>query len=412
MSVPKHIVLLTPGQPSSNPRLTKEAIALAAEGYRVTVLYSFWVMWAIEQDRLIIASNPSVQWVEIGGNPANRKMRYFFSRAIHKCYRSLSALFPSFLPFAVRAEIRTYSAMLYAAVAAKADLYIGHNLGGLAVAGRAADLKKTLYAFDAEDFHRGQTDPATAIYERTKFIEDRYVSGAAYVTAASPLIAKAYNELYHIEPLVINNVFSKKHLATAINEVKNSLELFWFSQTIGKERGLEDIILAMKQLPANACRFTLLGYCTNEMKRYLQVLGKRTDGLGVSLQFLDPVHPNQVFEIARQFDIGFAVEPGRDKNNQIALSNKLFTYLMCGNAVIFSSTPAQQLFYDTNPGIGAIYPCSDHVELAAVLKKYFDEPALLTSQKAMSLQLAREKYNWETESEHLLRLIKDILGNV
>lgn len=409
MSLPKHIVLLTPGQPSSNPRLTKEAIALAAEGYRVTVFYSFWVGWATVQDQLIVARNPSVQWTEIGGNPVNRRTRYFFSRAIHKCYRLLSILVPAFLPFAVRAEIRTYDAMLYAATTANADLYIGHNLGGLAVAGRAAALRKALYGFDAEDFHRGQTNKDSHAYRRTKIIEDRYLPAASYITAASPLIAAAYKKLYSVEPVVINNVFSNKYSAKEIEPVQLPVKLFWFSQTIGRQRGLEDVIAALKEFSADTFELTLLGYCSNEMKLYLQEIGVSKDRQNVKIKFLDPVDPDAIFAIAAKYDIGLALEPGRDENNRIALSNKLFTYLLAGNAVIFSATPAQDLFYSENRGVGSVYKCGDINALISLLKKYADNPDLVMSQKSAARHLAAKKYHWEQERELLFLSIEQLL---
>ena len=45
------IVLLSTGQPSTNPCLVKKAIALAASGYRGTVLCSFWLSWAVKIDK-------------------------------------------------------------------------------------------------------------------------------------------------------------------------------------------------------------------------------------------------------------------------------------------------------------------------------------------------------------------------
>ena len=50
----KKIVLITTGQPSTNPRIVKEADALHAAGYDVTVLYSFFISWAFEKDKILL----------------------------------------------------------------------------------------------------------------------------------------------------------------------------------------------------------------------------------------------------------------------------------------------------------------------------------------------------------------------
>lgn len=405
----KHIVFVTTGQPSSNPRMTKEAIALANAGYKVTVLYSFWVAWAYKQDIEIIKNNNKVNWIEVGGNPINKKRTYFYSRLCHKFYRILSSWLP-LLVFEVRAEMRTYNAMLRIASQLNADLYVAHNLGALAVAGKAALRRQIFLGFDAEDFHRGQTHENSREYKRTKLIEDKYLPAASYITAASPLIAAAYKKLYSIEPVVINNVFSSKYLVKAVKPVIKPVKLFWFSQTVGHQRGLEDIIQALRVFPSGVFELTVLGYCSVEMKLYLQELGRQTNDDVTEIKFLDPVHPDEIFSIAATHDIGFATEPGRDENNRIALSNKLFTYLLAGNAVILSATPAQLLFYNENPDIGTVYQCGDINGLAAVLKRYIKEPELIMHQKKAALQLAAEKYNWEKEQQILLNCIRPILN--
>ena len=48
------IVLISPGQPSLNPRLVKEADTLAANGYDVTVLYSYWNDWGAKFDKTLL----------------------------------------------------------------------------------------------------------------------------------------------------------------------------------------------------------------------------------------------------------------------------------------------------------------------------------------------------------------------
>jgi glycosyltransferase involved in cell wall biosynthesis len=112
--------------------------------------------------------------------------------------------------------------------------------------------------------------------------------------------------------------------------------------------------------------------------------------------------------VASGFDIGLALEPGRDLNNQIALSNKIFTYLLAGNAVIFSDTPAQKKFHAENPAIGALYACGNFNELAIILKNYKNDPELMMLHKRNALKLADEKYNWEVESKQLVLLVNSV----
>lgn len=408
MKLVRKIVLITPGQPSSNPRVVKEAISLANKGYAVTVLYSFWVEWASRQDELIKKKYANIQWIETGGNPISGKFYYYFTRLRYKADQLLQKLFPASLSFAERAESRCYRELLKHAIEQKSDLYIGHNVGALPVAARAAHRNRSQYAFDAEDFHRGQIDTESTTYSRVKLIEDTYLQGTKYLSAASALIAEQYQQLYGREVLVINNVFSKEHVVREIKTTGNPVSLFWFSQTLGMGRGLEDIICALKLLPVDAFSLTLLGSCSDNMKQYFNELSIIDQYSKVNILFIPPVHPDEIFKMASEYDIGLALEPGRDLNNQIALSNKLFTYLLAGNAVIFSSTPAQQLFFNENPGIGSLYTCGNIQELSALLKNYLSNPDLLVQHKRNAVKLAIEKYNWEAEGKKLINLISSI----
>ncbi|MDP9048072.1 MAG: hypothetical protein M3N14_08035, partial [Bacteroidota bacterium] len=64
----KKIVLISVGQPSTNPRIVKEANILTLAGYDVYVIYSFWTQWAQLADKQIFSK---VQWTPIlaGGSP-------------------------------------------------------------------------------------------------------------------------------------------------------------------------------------------------------------------------------------------------------------------------------------------------------------------------------------------------------
>lgn len=47
----KKVCLVSTGQPSTNPRLLKEADTLSENGYEVTVVCLFWSDWVYEYDK-------------------------------------------------------------------------------------------------------------------------------------------------------------------------------------------------------------------------------------------------------------------------------------------------------------------------------------------------------------------------
>jgi len=52
-----HVCLVTPGHPSTDPRLVKEADALAGVGARVTVVHGQFLPWAMAADAAFATVN-------------------------------------------------------------------------------------------------------------------------------------------------------------------------------------------------------------------------------------------------------------------------------------------------------------------------------------------------------------------
>ncbi|RYZ30322.1 MAG: hypothetical protein EOO10_03265, partial [Chitinophagaceae bacterium] len=133
---------------------------------------------------------------------------------------------------------------------AKADLHIAHNLGALPVAKAAIKKHKAEYGFDAEDFHRQEVsdDPASKDFLVKKAVEEDNLPGVHHFTAASPLIGEAYQRYFpSLKPTIVLNVFPKVQLSKRTSDLSSRtvIKLFWFSQTIGGNRGLETVVRAM-----------------------------------------------------------------------------------------------------------------------------------------------------------------------
>ena len=406
----KKIVLVTPGQPSSNPRLMKEAISLSDSGYKVTVVYNYWSDWADEQDQELIQIYPNITFIKVGGDPRHDKWMYAFTRIRHKIFRLLNQVFSSILYFASRAECRAYEELKTACLEIKADLYIAHHVGLLPVAYLAAQQHKAKWGFDAEDFHRGLNEFDLASVQRSILLENTFIERCDYLSASSPLIAAAYEQLYGKEVQVINNVFSKKYQQShASQTVSLPIGLFWFSQTIGKGRGIEDILQAMAGFENGSFKLTLLGQHDKKIKAYFEDYLSQYGGNKADLIFKDPVSLNKIFQISAEHDVGLALEITAKTNNQLCLANKIFTYLLAGNAIIFSNTNAHQLFWKQHKEIGYLYTSGNISELKQILADIMENPMQLIASKKSSLDLAMIKYNWEMESALFLEKIRTVL---
>lgn len=409
----KKIVIVTSGQPSLNPRLVKEADALSNEGFDVTVLYQYWNEWGTIADTELL-KNKTWKAVCVGGSPRKQLIHYFISRSLHRVGKILMRYLGIKNWIAELAIKRNVFGLVNKAKSIKADLYIGHNLGALPAVVAASKKYGSKCGFDAEDFHRQeQTDDIKSeIFQLAKFIEDKYLLKTHYFTVASPLIAQAYQNLYpDLHPIIINNVFPSRFLQKQNLTLEKKLRLFWFSQTVGKKRGLEDVILAIGKLQNSFISFTILGKIDDQTKNYFVTFANQASLSTEQLKFVDPISPDEIFHFAKDFDIGLALETGFCKNNNIALSNKLFTYLTAGLAVIASETEAQKAFIAKNTGVGFAYPTGDYNALANLILSFDINRDLLTQTKQNALLLASSKMNWELESLTFLNAVKGVLKN-
>ncbi len=389
-----NIVLLSPFPPAQNPRLVKEYQALKANNFKVKVYYAERDLWSsLYREK----NNPD--FICVGGKYGS--FYYYLTRFIHKILKNL-------LPFAF--AYHRVSWLLYLkAIANKADFYIAHNLAALPIAVMAAKFYQTKAGFDAEDFHRQEVtdNQLLAAYKIAKHLEDKYLCQTNYITAASPLIAAKYKQLYpNLNPIVINNVFEKTNISTNIaTTTTNKLSLFWFSQTIGKMRGLELVIQAIGLLKNKNINISLLGNISVSDKIYFKTLANTHKMLQNQLIFLAPTAPKNIFKIAAQHDIGLALELHTPLNRNICLTNKIFTYLTAGIAIIASETDAQKQFITQYPLIGKLFTKGNATQLAKVIQNYFEHPELLLQTKENAKLLAKNKLNWELESQKFIALI-------
>lgn len=404
----KHVVLITSGQPATNPRLVKEADSLVANNYRVTVLYCYWNNWATEADRTFVGTR-AWKAIRVAGTPADHPVAYRTTIFLQKIAINITKVWFN-NPLRVYALSRATFPLVQASKQIKADFYLAHNLAALPAAVLAAKKYQVKAGFDAEDYHRAESRsgyPCLA-FRLKVMLEDQYIPQLNYFTTSSAAIAELYQAHYQHSPLVIRNLLPVQ--ATSFREVPQStsrtLKLFWFSQTIGPDRGIELIIESLKHLRTSQYELHLLG---EPKPGYISKIYELAASHGIpaaKLHFHMPLPPQLLYEYSCGFDIGLASEMAHCLNNDVALSNKLFTYIQAGLAVVLSDTKAQKAFYQQYPQIGRCYKkkCASH--LGQSIQYYLDHDRELQRTKQANYTLGKETLNWERESVHFINKVR------
>jgi glycosyltransferase involved in cell wall biosynthesis len=400
------VCIVTPGHIGSNPRVVKEADALHEAGHDVSVIATRVLDLVEPLDQSLMRRIPwRLERIDLR-SALRRRVRRAVQLCARRAYAALGLAWCAVPGLSASAKL-----VRRAALATSADLYVAHYPGALAAAAAAARMHGARYAYDAEDFHLGDW-PDVSAYEierrLVRAVERRYLPGCAYVTAASPGIAEAYAEAYGVErPRVVLNTFPLVRAAPAPTPRGSALpgpSIYWFSQTIGPERGIECAVRAigraavrphlyLRGTPAAGFTATLL-----ELARDAGAAGR--------VHFLPPDRPDSMEELAAAYDVGLCSETGHTTGRRLCLTNKVFTFLLAGIPPLLSDTPAQCRLAAEAGLSDLVYARGNPAVLAERIDRLLGDPTRLAAARAQAWRLGQERYNWERERSTLLACVR------
>ena len=415
MTRPARITVVTSGHLSTCPRMVKAADALAEAGYDVSVVATRHERWATAAD--IDARSRRTWPVDVvdyrrsaGGST------YWRTGAGHRAARAAVAAIGvgrAPLPLVSRAFGRVHGPMVRAVSAIPADLIYGGTTGALAAIAEAARRSGTPYALDLEDFHSAETlgPGAPFIDALATHVERDAMRDAVFVTTSSESISDAYRAGYDGATAVVHNTFPLPEQAPDFARADpGMLRLYWFSQTIGPGRGLDEAVDALGRSGVPA-ELVLRG---RPHDGYLDALKDLAAARAprVTIVHEPPAAPDRMVDLARGYDIGLALEHGPPLNRMLCMTNKPFTYILAGVAVAMFDTPGQHdLGVDFGRG-AALVPPGDVDALAGVFARWAADPAALDCAKRTAWQAAVRRWHWEHDAERgmLYRLVREVLS--
>jgi glycosyltransferase involved in cell wall biosynthesis len=400
----RRICLVTPGNLAANPRVVKEADALQEAGYDVTAVVSDYSQGLRRFDDEI---SGQAKWRVVRAPRASSE-RYVraAARVAARVIGRVGADIPSAI--AAPASGGPVATLRDAACGVAADLYIAHYTAALPAAGAAAERHGALLGFDAEDFHPGEGDgsPAEALrMAMVRAVEAEWLPRCKHLTAASPLIAKAYASAYGVPtPVSVLNVFPLKMAPKQAAQPRHPgalLRAYWFSQTIGLDRGLQPFLQAMAQA-STPIELDLRG--ADPWRHGATLLAMARDlGLGDRVRVLPMASPDEMVRLAAAYDVGLSLETDVSENRRLCLTNKIFTYLLAGVPVVMSDTPAQRLLAPDLGEAAALVSLADPKGIASALDRLAGSLAVAKSE---ATRLGYERYNWESEKAALLQSVE------
>lgn len=402
--MPKKFLFISSANLTVNPRLLKELKLAVSLGYEVDFIGFNSENWSDKIDKEII-KNIDANFHYI---PITRKafFKWLVSSLIEKTAQKVYPFLKNNLKINAYAHSkRSFLLNNYLKKQNKKyDLIVSHVLPALYPAYIFAKRTNAKLIFDIEDYHPGEAIAADAKNEkyRREFLMQKLLPKAGFITYASPLIGKYSLKLLDNYPTdkhqLINNCFSQTEFKFKENK-SGKLKFVWFSQNIASGRGLELVVPALAKFKDKIELHLIGNLYTDFYDNFL----KEYSGF---IKIHKPLPQRELNLKLSEFDIGLAIEPGKDFNNNIAVSNKIWAYFQAGLYILASNTTAQNQFIKKHNKSGIIAALN-----IKSFEKSIDEIIAniteIRKNKKLRFNYAKESA-WEHESLKLTEIWKEL----
>ncbi|MEM9017569.1 MAG: glycosyl transferase family 1 [Verrucomicrobiota bacterium] len=401
----RHLLILIGGHLATAPRVQKEAAAASRAGFRVSVRGMSWDSDLLDEDRQL-AANCSAHFEPLV-DLSSRSLGSILVRLELKLSRLLYRHFGLVTPLSFGPTARL---MLREALHLRPDLVMVHSEAGL-WSGKKLLEHGFRVGVDFEDWFSEDLTEAQRRerpIEAMRNLEHHLLNRSAPVFTTSEAMSVALSEFSGgiRRPTAIPNAFPvEKSHCSILRPTGSPLRFYWFSQTIGPERGLEELAEAVEGLPGNweiHLRGNLRGYQDWFDETFLAVPRDR-------LFLHAPVSNADLSAESAEFDIGLALEKPISRSRDLTASNKIFEYLRSGLAVIASKTKGQLEVMERSPKAGWLVDLEDPDSLRDLLSRCLGDPSSVQRAREGALLAAEEIWNWDSYDEQIRNELSDAL---
>jgi FkbM family methyltransferase len=400
------ICVCTSLEASTEPRAPRHAAALAAHDRRVDVIFVDSAPTGKERRAVRpLEGHPNLEWITHRFAVANGE---HVKLAAQRSVQALARIAFRIAGLAGSRALSTRGIGLRRILArVEADAYVAHGIEALAPAAEAATSSGALLLFDCMEFHSDMGDGQTAIERAlTRAIERRWLPQCDLVLSSSDQVSDALVEVYGIRrPLPLYNVPpTESELPVSTHK---ELTLYWRNAVLGfGQRGLDDALVAMTQLPSSVS-LHLQGRLPTDDGLALRA---RIEELGLTRRVVvHPPHaPEGAVTSAARFSIGLCLERRGVRNHDLTVSNKIFDYHMAGLATIASDLPGLRAVLERSGG-GLLFDPGSPTDLAVKIRRLYDDPDLRAQLAGRAREFALLEANREKEMDRFVDAFWTIL---
>ncbi|MGD9615077.1 MAG: glycosyltransferase [Alphaproteobacteria bacterium] len=242
-------------------------------------------------------------------------------------------------------------------------------------------------------------------------IERVLIRQADAVVSVNPPLAEAMRSAYGLdrvysvpnaEPWVERRL--TRPAAGEIDSLAGGRVKFLFQGRFAPGRGLDELIDGWAGVDVDRAALFLRGP-DNLWRQAAIDRAARLGLLGRSIYFPDAVGEEELVAAAAEADIGVIPYKPAILNDRLSCPNKLSQYLHAGLVVLANDLPyVRSVLREAQAG--AFYRSAEPHTLAEAVRLLIDNPERLAEGRRNAMRFARERFNWQVQSETLLTLYR------
>ncbi len=387
----RRILILIGGHFATAPRPQKEAAAARRAGFDVSVR-GVWSSSDLADEDKHLANLMDVDFapvVDFRSKSLREGFIKFKQRLARELFRRSNIVTP-------RAFGYCGPEMLREAVSLSPLLTIVHSEAGLWV-GMHLLRRGLRLIVDFEDWFSedlAERDRISRPHFAIKGFERKLLQAAAacFTTTDAMARALAIDAGTTRLPITIPNCFPASAApAVSVAGDKSPISFYWFSQTIGPDRGLETVAKALAKLHGD-WRLNLRGNLRSYSSWFAETFPEQIrDRIRV-----EPTVPNSDLpRLTAENHVGLALEVPFCRSRDLTATNKIFEYLRCGLAVIATNTQGQLEVMSKCPAAGVVVRSRDEMALANAMQLYIDDRDALNAARLASRSAGENTWCWE-----------------
>lgn len=405
----RRVCMVVKNQLWNDARVKKEALALSAAGYAVTII-SLPEPGAPEREdwngiRIVRVprSGKLKAAVRRALDQAGRKRGFWNRLRENPVKRTLGDLFHSLL---------YQRRLLGEALATRADVFHAHDLDTLAVCAAAAVAGRARLVYDSHELWLGSTrhlEETGLLFRTLERLAERLIaprsSAVISVTPGREEVMKGMygglkSWLVPNYPPVIDPGGRDEGIRALLGAPSDRCFLFIYQGILCSHRGLEQLIEASALLGDSPVHIAVVGH--DASRGAIEAYSREKGGTGM-ITFHPPVPSEELHRYTAAADAGLLLFQGSCLNHTLSLPNKLFEYMMASLPILACDLPEITSVISRH-SCGITTDASSPEAIARGMTAMASDPEAARAMGERGRAAVLEHYTWDHSSEVLLSL--------